>query len=109
MLCTTQLTGDPEMRPAATRPDTPAPTMLSGSTRAAADGHWNAMIAASTTAPKVHTLSPNSTMPIAATGTSSRPQPKRRSTLPSIRHTNMSIHILLIVALAAPQRQWRGT
>jgi len=76
MLFTTQLTGDPEIRPATASPDIPAPTIVGGSARAAAAGHWTAMTAARMTAATVHRFRPNSAMPIAATGTSKMPQPK---------------------------------
>src|ERR1700746_97261 len=63
-LLTTQLTGDPVMRPATKGRHSPAPTSVAASARAAAAGHWTATPVARMTAASVHRFRPNSAMPI---------------------------------------------
>ena len=72
---TTQLTGPLGLAAAATSPPIPKPTIVAGTRPAAAVGIRNARTDASMTAASVHTLRPNSTMLIAATGTSRAPGP----------------------------------
>ena len=107
---TTQLTGPLGLAAAATSPPIPRPTIVAGTRPAAAADTQSARISASTTAASVHTLTPNSTTLIAATGTSSAPGPSCRSSLVSVLHMSLTrIRIRPIVDPGPPASPWGGT
>ncbi len=95
---------------ATTRPLMPATTMVTGSSTAATPGRQTVTITARTIAATVHGRTPKSAMPIAVTGTSRMPRPRRRSNRRMTRDRTMKrIHMSPMVILCRGPPLWGRT